>query len=76
MSALCARGIARRARRAFLFVLVDFRFAKIKKGLPLAAASGFLFVLVDSRVGHRESKRVSPVATGDSGLCPENPQAF
>jgi len=30
-----------RERFSFLYILVDFRFAKIKKGLPLAAASGF-----------------------------------
>ncbi|OUP53405.1 hypothetical protein B5F17_05200 [Butyricicoccus pullicaecorum] len=32
MSALCARSIARPAGRASIFVLVDFRKAKIKRG--------------------------------------------
>ena len=45
MSALCARGIARRARRAFLFVLVDFRSAKIKKGVPRPAGRGLRLCL-------------------------------
>ena len=40
-----------RERFSILYILVDFRFAKIKK-------------------------EISPVATGDSGLCPENPQTF
>ena len=37
MSALCARSIARPAGRASIFVLVDFRKAKIKKGISCPA---------------------------------------
>ena len=39
MSALCARSIARPAGRASIFVLVDFRNAKIKKGISDSAES-------------------------------------
>ena len=39
MSALCARSIARPAGRASIFVLVDFRKAKIKKGISDSAES-------------------------------------
>ena len=33
----------------------------------------FFFILVDFRMCENQ-KGISPVATGDSGLCPENPQ--
>ncbi|WP_162608086.1 hypothetical protein [Butyricicoccus pullicaecorum] len=35
----------------------------------------FELVFVDSGFG-RNQEGISPVATGDSGRCPENPQAF
>ena len=40
-----------------------------------ACGRRFELFLVDSGSG-RNQKGISPVATGDSGLCPENPQPF
>ena len=42
---------------------------------PAGCASfDYFWLIPGSNTGNQEG--ISPVATGDSGLCPENPQTF